>query len=131
MPTIPRQTALTEEMVASVLPYGEQKTSREILAELGLTEKISSFAVGGILRQMARDGFLSIDHGTNRANKWSRVRDPVPTPPDDGQDRILGVVVERVSIGGSDSDYYGTSRNTPSLVTLPKMPMLKSLEANT
>lgn len=131
MPTIPRQTALTEEMVASVLPYGVQKTSREILAELGLTGKISGFAVGGILKQMAHDGLLSIDHGTNRANKWSRVRDPVPTPPDDGQDRILGVVVERVSVGGSESDYFGTSRDKAALITLPKMPKLKSVEANT
>lgn len=131
MPTIPRQTALTEEMVASVLPYGEQKTSREILAELGLTQKISGFEVGGMLKSMSQDGFLQIHRGTNRSNLWSRLRDPLIAPPDDGQDRILGVVVERVSVGGSESDYFGTSRNKAALITLPKMPTLKSLEADT
>jgi hypothetical protein len=131
MPTVPKQTVLTEEMVASVLPYGEKKTSREILEELGLTKKINSFAVGGMLKGMSQDGLLHIDRGTNRANLWSRLREPVPTPPDDDKDQIRGVVIERVAIGGSDSGYYGTSQDKPSFVTLPKMPTLKSLEANT
>lgn len=131
MPTAPRQTVLTEQMVASVLPIGDKRTSREILDALGLSDKIDSFAVGGMLKAMTNKGFLAIERGTNRANRWVRLRAPKPTPQEDGTLRIRGVEVERVAIGGSDSDYYGTSRNTPSLVTLPKMPMLKSLEANT
>lgn len=131
MPTVPRQTVLTEEMVASVLPMGEKRTSREILDALGLSDKIDTFAVGGMLKAMSNDGFLDIERGTNRANQWIRLRAPKPTPQENGALKIRGVEVERVSVGGSDSDYYGTSRNTPSLVTLPKMPMLKSLEANT
>lgn len=126
-----KQTMLTEEMVASVLPYGEKKTSREILEALGLHRAITSYAVGGMLKAMHTDGLLAIQRGSNKPHLWSRLREPISTPPDDGQDRIRGVVIERVAVGGSDSDYYGTSQNKPSYITLPKMPTLKSLEANT
>jgi hypothetical protein len=121
---------VTEEMIASVLPTGEQRMASEILVDLDLTLMFSMTAFTGILKHMRDCGFLQNHERRNRAHLWYRLREPVITPPKDGQDRIGGFLIERVTVGGSDSGYYGTSQDKPTSVTLPKMPTLKSVEAN-
>lgn len=122
--------SVTEEMIASVLPAGEKRMASEILVDLDLTLTYSMTAFTGILKHMRDCGFLENHQRPNRAHLWSRLREPLIAPPDDGQDRIGGFVVERVTVGGSESNYYGTSQDTPSRITLPKMPPLKSVEAS-
>jgi hypothetical protein len=124
----PRQTDVTEEMIASVLPIGEMKMASDMMNALEL--HITASAFGAILKHMRDDGFVGMHSRTNRAHLWYRLRAPVITPPKDGRDRIGGFVTERVAVGGSDSGYHGTSQDKPAFVTLPKMPTLKSVEAN-
>ena len=124
------QPVVTEEMIASVLPVGEQRMASEILVDLDLTLTFSMTAFTGILKHMRDCGFLQNHERKNRAHLWSVLREPVITPRATNSKRIGGFDVERVAIGGSTSDYFGTSQDKTVYVTLPKMPTLKSVEAN-
>lgn len=124
MPKKPRQTLVTEELIAAALPLGAKKTSREIWADLDLCDAVSISGVGGILKGMRDRGFLAMHRCTNTAHRWERLREPTLPPSSKTRDKIAGFVIERVPAGGRKSGGYGMEYSPETLVSLPKMPKL-------
>lgn len=121
-----RQTEVTEQMIASVLPIGARMTTSEMIAALGVTGTITPHKFGSILKAMRADGFVGLHRCTNRPHQWYRLREPVQTGAEAAAPRDD---IERVAVGGSRSGHYGSSDERPSYISLPKMPALKSMEA--
>lgn len=125
----PKQIEVTEELVASVLPIGEGRSTMEMMADLDLDKKVTSKSFVAGLRTLKQEGFLTAQRFSNRLTLWFRTREPSSAGMCVDQRRVCGVTVEQVTLDGRHG-HFGTIEDSAP-ITMRAMPELKSIEVST
>ena len=120
--------SITEQQLADIMPIEAQLSIREIRDALGMTHTTTT-QVAQWLRPHKQSGYLGLTVKSNKASKWFRLRAPKPVPPSKPKRKRqpLPFEVEKVSVGGSNSQHYGSSDDKPISISLPKMPSLRAV----